>query len=821
MTQMNQNDPGSSRRKSRFRIIPDPILYLGLFVICFFVNLWVFLPDHPVDAFYVWYADFRFWPDWVRGVCWIILAWAFTSMSIYMLIPRNEDMPIFWRRSFYQNTIGLCFALSIPVVWYCYASLPPGEVFAPIISPFTNYVNENHTLQLADFYTTGEGSNPLFWPIIGVIILATLFVSWRTWFYIRRWRRKQTTAMIFALVIILPTVLGAGDPIPTPPKKVETSVGIYDVQSKEDIAKFTAEEIRELVKMEDNRSRGAGLWPHPVLVYCFEEHSFTYTGGKYENAEIKYRMRVPSKIVPGKKYPLVLHLHGSGEAGNDNTMSLAHLHSILPLLIGPEQQDFFLLIPQCPRNDRLWKFSDENDGNLDIALALMQHVIDDNPIDEKRLSTFGLSSGGYGVWRLIMKHPDLFAAAVPTSCAPPIEPWYLKQLLSTPIWSFCSKTDGSVNYSDIYEARQIINDAGGYFKFSHLDQDGHAAWRPAMDEYNSFAWMIAQKRGGWFNPPPERKVYQGRSLSNCFFSFFLPLGLAAGLFAFQRTALCERLHERIADRLYRRDEEEEEYEDDNDEEEDDEPADAFRILSDASGTKKIKAKVVGFQGDAVKIQSPEGKIATVAIKHFSETDQQLLLELREQTPSPEGFRTWTDTTGSKKITAKLVEILPDGKVRLESETGKTTTVDPKFFCEADRQFLAQIPKPAALPEGFRKWSNAAGTQSFVAKFVGFQADDTVLLQSQAGKTMPIPINQLGQAEQDFLAQERLRTAPLLDNFRTWSDITGINTFTAKLLQIDGDQARLETQDGQEITLPIDELSVEDQMLLTRRMNKTT
>jgi len=31
----------------------------------------------------------------------------------------------------------------------------------------------------------------------------------------------------------------------------------------------------------------------------------------------------------------------------------------------------------------------------------MEHVISNNPIDEKRLSTFGLSSGGYGVWELI------------------------------------------------------------------------------------------------------------------------------------------------------------------------------------------------------------------------------------------------------------------------------------------------------------------------------------------------------------------------------------------------------------------------------------
>ncbi|MDR2437820.1 MAG: hypothetical protein LBE12_00425 [Planctomycetaceae bacterium] len=77
---------------------------------------------------------------------------------------------------------------------------------------------------------------------------------------------------------------------------------------------------------------------YPTLFYCFEEQSFSYTGGKYENSEIKYRLHVPQKIKPNKKYPLVIHLHGVGEAGKDNTFSLAHLHSVLPLMLGEKQQ---------------------------------------------------------------------------------------------------------------------------------------------------------------------------------------------------------------------------------------------------------------------------------------------------------------------------------------------------------------------------------------------------------------------------------------------------------------------------------------------------
>jgi predicted peptidase len=97
-------------------------------------------------------------------------------------------------------------------------------------------------------------------------------------------------------------------PESVPPKKVETSIGIYGVKSQDDLLNFTTEQIRELVKMEDNRTKGAEKTPHPVLVYCFEERSFQYTGGKYENSEIKYRLHVPQKIKPNKKYPVIKFL---------------------------------------------------------------------------------------------------------------------------------------------------------------------------------------------------------------------------------------------------------------------------------------------------------------------------------------------------------------------------------------------------------------------------------------------------------------------------------------------------------------------------------
>ena len=654
----------------------------------------------------LWYADFRFWPGWMAGVCWLTLLWAVIATLIGLFMPQHEERLFLLRRSFAQNILSLCFVFFIWSTWYNYATVPLGTLFAPILSPVTNYLNIHYTLPLADYYTNGTGSNPLFGPAVGVAVLSILFVTWRVWHYVRRWKQGRTTISLLILAAF-PIVLGADDTAleksrPDKPRKVETSVGIYDVKSKDEIQRFTAEEVRELVRMEDKRVAGASVQPHPILVYCFEERSFQYTGGKYDNAEIKYRLHVPKNIKAGKKYPLAVHLHGIGEAGDNTPMSLAHLHSLLPLMIGPEQEDFFLLVLQCPSNDRQWNFKEEKDGNLDVVRALTDHVVRENPVDEQRLSVFGLSSGGAGVWELILANPEKFAAAVPVSSTFPGNYKATAGLNQTAIWSFINHGDGGVVLPPIHAAMQLIDQAGGFVKLTQFDLGGHAAWRPAMDKYNCFSWMIAQKRGGWFNPPPERKIYRGRSLSNSFFAFFLPLTLAGGLFLFQQTALCENLHEKIADKLYRR-WNDDEYEDDQDDEyeddDEDDSTDDFQTFTDITGTKTIIAKVLEFQGEMVKLQLQNGKTATVAVKNFAETDRNKLQKTRQERLLADGYRTWSNHSGTKSFVGRFIAFQDADKAQILSSNGKTAFVPISQLGEEEQLYLQSLRSENTVTEG--------------------------------------------------------------------------------------------------------------------------
>jgi len=264
--------------------------------------------------------------------------------------------------------------------------------------------------------------------------------------------------------------------------------------------------------------------PKDIADY-FEERAFQYTSGKYQDADIVYRLHTPNTIRYGRKYPLVIHLHGLGEAGSDNTLSLLHFHSILPMLVGPKSEDFFMLVVQCPSESPHWQFQSAKDGTFDVLMAVMEHVIAENPIDKKRLTVTGVSSGGWGVWELISRCPDLFAGAVPTASSAPSHISRLSALKRMPIWAFVNKGDTLIDPESVRVATRMVNSSGGSMALTECDSPGHNAWCPAMETYDGLRWMLAQKRGSWFSPPPGMTVHKPRSILATTFMFFIPFAI--------------------------------------------------------------------------------------------------------------------------------------------------------------------------------------------------------------------------------------------------------------------------------------------------------
>lgn len=152
------------------------------------------------------------------------------------------------------------------------------------------------------------------------------------------------------------------------------------------------------------------------------------------------------------KRPLIIWLHGGGEGGTDPSIPL--IANRAANYASDEIQTLFggayVLAPQTPT-----RWMDAGDGETtrgqtdDIyhqaLMALIQQYVANNPnIDQDRIYVGGCSNGGYMTLKLLVEHPNYFAAAFPSALAYFSE--YLTDAQVTaikhiPIWFVHSKDD--------------------------------------------------------------------------------------------------------------------------------------------------------------------------------------------------------------------------------------------------------------------------------------------------------------------------------------------------------------------------------------------
>ena len=201
-------------------------------------------------------------------------------------------------------------------------------------------------------------------------------------------------------------------------------------------------------------------------------------------ADVRLRLMSPSQIEPGKTYPLVLFLHGAGPRGRDNRRHLVEVPERLATAEWRERFPCFLAAPQCPEHTD-WT------SQIPVLVGLIEHLIEQSPIDRRRIYLTGLSMGGFGSWELAMQRPDLFAAGVPICGGG--DPARAAALVDVPFWAVHGDADDVVPLEQSRRMVQAIRQAGGHPRFTILKGVGHDSWTPAYSDTNGvIPWMFQQ-----------------------------------------------------------------------------------------------------------------------------------------------------------------------------------------------------------------------------------------------------------------------------------------------------------------------------------------
>jgi predicted peptidase len=196
------------------------------------------------------------------------------------------------------------------------------------------------------------------------------------------------------------------------------------------------------------------------------------------DAPYPYLVFLPEGYAAGdRRWPLILHLHGSGERGHD--LRAVRTTSLPRLLDRGRRVPAIVVSPQCPPGETWSAYA-----IMGLADALTRRFA----IDQRRLYATGYSMGGYATWEVGCTFPRRIAAIVPICGGGPAA--WGPRLASLPTWAFHGARDDAVAPDETIKLVEAMRQAGGTPRLTIYDNLGHGIWDRvyATDEVYEWLW---------------------------------------------------------------------------------------------------------------------------------------------------------------------------------------------------------------------------------------------------------------------------------------------------------------------------------------------
>ena len=227
---------------------------------------------------------------------------------------------------------------------------------------------------------------------------------------------------------------------------------------------------------------------------------FVYTNETGET--FAYRLSAPQFPEAGKKYPLILFLHGSGQCGTDNLKQITVGLPTLMRSLLKRPEPVIVVAPQCQSGNwwvkRLamnpdYAASKEPTASLEVALELCRDLVAKRQADPERLYITGLSLGGFGTWDAIQREPELFAAAVPVCGGGDIR--RVQEIKRLPVWVYHGSSDKNVPVDCSRRMVVLLKQIGDRrIRYTEVEGAGHNVWDQAYASDEVLEWLLRQTR---------------------------------------------------------------------------------------------------------------------------------------------------------------------------------------------------------------------------------------------------------------------------------------------------------------------------------------
>ncbi len=215
---------------------------------------------------------------------------------------------------------------------------------------------------------------------------------------------------------------------------------------------------------------------------------------------LRYRLYKPANYNRQKNYPLLIFLHGSEQRGADNEAQLTQGLGILVENIIAKNYECIIVAPQCPEYER-WANLEWDQTNHEqphelarpshLVMQLVNDFILKGKVDPARIYLTGISMGGFGVWDIISRFPETFAAAIPV-CGGGDKNTAIS-IKELPLWVFHGEQDNIVDVECSRKMIKALQNSGASPNYTEFKATGHECWSQAFSYAGLVEWLFEQK----------------------------------------------------------------------------------------------------------------------------------------------------------------------------------------------------------------------------------------------------------------------------------------------------------------------------------------
>lgn len=238
-----------------------------------------------------------------------------------------------------------------------------------------------------------------------------------------------------------------------------------------------------------------------VNVMKASEQDFEFKNFKQAGSVLNYRLFKPKGFDESQTYSLVLTLHGSSLRGSDNKAQLKKNRGPMELkaYIQKNKLNAIVVAPQCPAGERWvetpWygdshTMPEEANPTMTLTIAMMKSLIENLPVDPKKVYVTGLSLGGFGCWDIIQRETSMFAAAMPICGGG--DTAQAKKLKNLPIWIFHGDSDYVVKTKRSRDMFKALKEVDAKVQYTEYPNTGHDSFTATYNNPKVLKWLFSQ-----------------------------------------------------------------------------------------------------------------------------------------------------------------------------------------------------------------------------------------------------------------------------------------------------------------------------------------